>query len=354
VSLIASTAGSLMSLLAAQASLISPRTALEIRMGILIAAASALPAFVLWPPPGDAVRKRFRELDEGTVFEALLEAPEGPARDMLSRLAEEKTSGLAQRPRRPVREALRAMREIRPLIALALACLVIAEAGSLIAFRRPLSLLRGGEGVGAAGARIQEDEFSPFAGEEAEARRLAEQERRSGEAGNPSAEEPGRSGTGQQSEGIAAPRRSRSGAAGKDPGTGRSELARSGEGGAAAGQASQAEGTPEQAARAQTGEGKAEARQASSPSRTGQGYEKTGDTRVPSPLLDYRSRFSAVFAERTGKRISAADELGLGALRDYERRYFGSFSIRAELGPSEDAYAALLKRRWRELKGSLK
>ena len=42
----------------------------------------------------------------------------------------------------------------------------------------------------------------------------------------------------------------------------------------------------------------------SAPGRTGQGYEHTADTKVPSPLLDYRSRFEARYAERTGRHVS--------------------------------------------------
>jgi hypothetical protein len=75
---------------------------------------------------------------------------------------------------------------------------------------------------------------------------------------------------------------------------------------------------------------------------------------VPSPLLDYRTRFASVFAERTGKRLTAGDKLELGELRDYERRYFDSFTLSSGIGPSEEPYAALLKRRWLDLREALR
>jgi hypothetical protein len=87
------------------------------------------------------------------------------------------------------------------------------------------------------------------------------------------------------------------------------------------------------------------------PGRTGQGYEHTPDTKVPSPLLDYRSRFEARYAERTGRHISASGRIGFGELRDFQRRYFESFTLHADVGAAEDPYLALLKRRWLDTKG---
>lgn len=90
------------------------------------------------------------------------------------------------------------------------------------------------------------------------------------------------------------------------------------------------------------------------PPTPGRGYEHTPDTKVPSPLLDYRARFEARYTERMGGRAAAGGRLGLGELRDFQRRYFESFTLKAEVGTADDPYVAQLKRRWAELKGGPK
>jgi hypothetical protein len=52
--------------------------------------------------------------------------------------------------------------------------------------------------------------------------------------------------------------------------------------------------------------------------------------------------------------VAASGELGLGELGEMQRRYFKSFSLAVEIAPSEDAYEALLKRRWREISVGIK
>jgi hypothetical protein len=84
--------------------------------------------------------------------------------------------------------------------------------------------------------------------------------------------------------------------------------------------------------------------------RTGSGYEHTADTRVPSPLVDYRARLETRYTERTGRQVAASGHMGFGELRDFQRRYFDSFILRAEVGATEDPYVALLKQRWLEAK----
>ena len=39
--------------------------------------------------------------------------------------------------------------------------------------------------------------------------------------------------------------------------------------------------------------------------------------------------------------------MGFGDLRDFQRRYFESFTLKAEVGATEDPYVAQLKRRWK-------
>ena len=86
------------------------------------------------------------------------------------------------------------------------------------------------------------------------------------------------------------------------------------------------------------------------PGRTGQGYEHTADTKVPSPMSDYRSRFETRYAARTGTNLVASGQMGLGDLRDYQRKYFDSFTLRADVGTTDDLRVSLLKRRWIAIK----
>ena len=82
------TAGGLLAPLAGQARLA--------RLGLIMAALSALPAFLLWPVPEKRLLDRLRSFDDETVFEACLESEPGPVQDILQRLAEERAAALAR------------------------------------------------------------------------------------------------------------------------------------------------------------------------------------------------------------------------------------------------------------------
>jgi hypothetical protein len=66
--------------------------------GLALAALSALPAFLLWPPEEGLLRRGLRRMDPGSVFEAYLEAPPGPARELLGALADHRSGKLAEEP----------------------------------------------------------------------------------------------------------------------------------------------------------------------------------------------------------------------------------------------------------------
>ena len=334
------------------------------RLLLLLAAGTTLPIVLCWPVPDRRLLERLRQLDTDTSFEACLEAEARPVRELLRQRALERDAALvlAKVPREPRPEGLRGL-----LVGAVLAAL-LAEGISLLVLGRPLSPLEPPAAPGGQGLRIEEHGFSDFATEDPSARRsrLARLEERdeAGLAGHgrtqaarPATELPGGlpGGTPPGGEGGAADRGpgARSGAnpaaqsaGGTSAGTQdpRSPRTQGAPGAVAPGR----EGTPE------PGPGAGAQAQAAHPAdHTGRGYEHTGDTRIPSPLLDYRARLETRYTERTGRRLALGGHLGQGDLRDFQRRYFESFALRAEVGEVEDPYVSLLKRRWASARGGL-
>ncbi len=349
-----------------------------VRLGLILAAFSALPAFLLWPPAAKVLTERLRRLDEGMVFEAYLEAEPSQVRDLLRSLAVERAAALAilQPPREPLLAGL------GWLFATAISCSVLVEMGFFLILGRPLTLSAERP---PAGTRIEEQGFSDFATEAPDARqsrraRLMNQEDRASNRG----ENPALGRANEAAERVAALRRApnpdadhsgaghpamkeslakrkqgdaeEDGAMGEPSSSVASSGAPSGAPGRATGEESQKRsepgGTPKPFGTAQGESASPDLPGApTTPGRTGQGYEHTADTKVPSPLLDYRSQFEARFAERTGRHISVSGRMGFGELRDFQRRYFESLNLHAEIGAADDPYVSLLKRRWSELKG---
>jgi hypothetical protein len=81
----------------------------------------------------------------------------------------------------------------------------------------------------------------------------------------------------------------------------------------------------------------------------GQGYEGSDTGLPPSPLVDYRARLFQALTERGGKGVTTGESIDMAALRDYQRRFFGSFAMDAPLAPHDDPYSAMLKLRWGKL-----
>ena len=81
----------------------------------------------------------------------------------------------------------------------------------------------------------------------------------------------------------------------------------------------------------------------------GQGYEGSDTGLPPSPLVDYRARLFQALTERGGKGVTAGETIDMAALREYQRRFFGSFAMEVPLAPHDDPYSAMLKLRWRNL-----
>lgn len=323
-----------------------------VQLGLALAAFSALPVFLLWPPREGLLERGLRRLDEGSVFESLLEAPNGPARSLLRAMAAERSSALADIP--PKKE--RMPRRTFLLLASAMLCLAAVETVSLIVAKRPLFVYAGPEGP-IAGGRAEE---GSFAGPD-ERRPDEVQPDEEGQEGIAGKNRPEawdeRSESGQAAaEGIAQSRRRQAEAEMETlPDTGSDGAARNGGSGAL-------ERNDKEAAIGESGgsgeispsmEGGGKETSPRVADKRGRGFESSADTKIPSPIGDYRARFSRVYAGRTGKRFAASGRLELKELAEFERRFFASFALSADIAPPEDPYDALLKRRWRELRGQL-
>lgn len=349
-----------------------------LQLGLTLLVLSALPAFLFWPASSRALSLRLRWLDEGSVIESYLEAPPGPARELLRRLSAEAASALPFRaaPRERIAQGL------APLFLAALICLALAESLSLMLHGQALTFIPKRAAPVAAIERSEDSDFSDFATEDPAARRQrreqsleleqglagklnqgpggsaaqknslpASRRPRPGEEGDFTAP-PGSSGPGAQGSGADAGTPTEPNGSGQAPGAGTESAAAPGSqppSGAAA-QPGQSSGQAPQGTQPGSPSGQRRPNSAGGPS---QGYDRTGNTGVASPLLDYRTRFASAYAERTGGQMTAGDRLDLGELGALERRYFGSFDLRSDLGLAEDPYTSLLKRRWEELKGGL-
>lgn len=79
------------------------------------------------------------------------------------------------------------------------------------------------------------------------------------------------------------------------------------------------------------------------------GFEGTGASNVPSPLLDYRSRLLKILSAKEGGERRASGGLVTKDFPELARRYFSSFALGTGIGPREDDWTSQLRRRWAEL-----
>lgn len=333
------------------------------RFGALLVALSALSVFLLWPLPERRILKRFRQLDEEMVFEAFLEAKPGPVRELLRSRAGNRAAALAftELPREIWAAGLGRLGLATLLV------LGLGEGLSLLVKGRPLAFEPEPVAGASRGDRIEEQGFSDFATEDPAARRA----RRERALERAEQAEAGQAGVGRsESGGRSSASSRRAPRAFDEPGdlpegpasasTQAEALSQGGPTGSAQtpspatpggkGDARNEEGTSASSGTETSRPGGAEGPR-SSPGRSGQGYEHTGDTRVPSPLLDYRARFESRYAERTGQHLAASGRMSLGELRAFQRRYFESFALRVDVAPGDDPYVTLLKKRWADVKG---
>ncbi len=334
------------------------------RFGALLVALSALPVFLLWPLPERRILNRFRQLDEEMVFEAFLEAKPGPVRELLRSRAGNRAAALAftELPREAWTDGL-ARLGLATLLVLAL-----GEGLSLLVKGRPLAFEPEPAAGASRGERIEEQGFSDFATEDPAARRARREQAleraeqaEAGQAGVGRSESRGRSSAssrraprafdepGDLPEGPASPSTRAEALPQDGPAGGEKAQSSATPGGKGRGRSEEGTSASVRAGTPRSG-GEAESPRPS-PGRSGQGYEHTGDTRVPSPLLDYRARFESRYAERTGQHLAASGRMSLGELRAFQRRYFESFALRVDVTPGDDPYVTLLKKRWADVKG---
>ncbi|HUX41267.1 MAG TPA: hypothetical protein VMV83_08905 [Rectinemataceae bacterium] len=79
------------------------------------------------------------------------------------------------------------------------------------------------------------------------------------------------------------------------------------------------------------------------------GYEGRGASGVPSPLIDYRTKLYKELTAHEGRNLRASGDLVMTPFPELQRRWFSSFKMSADIGPREDAWTALLRRKWAQL-----
>ena len=304
-------------------------------------ALSLLPALLFWPLASSRFILPLRSADEKSAIEAWIETEDGPALGLLEERARSRFSGIAMSPRG--KKAI--VKGLLPWLAAALGCLAILEIASFLLLKTPTLVYPGPPRQGGSGIRIAEEgetgmEAPPSAKNLSPDRYKdsLEAARRGGESEN----------MGASSSEVKAARKAGDNAARELPGI---------VSGAGSGDASSGDRAPPEASQTKAPGRPGQPEPGESGSRTadgegvGQGvtgFEGSGKSGVASPLVDYRTRLFRMLGERTGKDLRASGELSAGELRDFVRRYFSSFALGTGLRPREDAYTALIKKRWAE------
>jgi len=304
---------------------------------------SLMPAFFFTSASGSSLRRTLRDLDEGTTIEAALSPGGGPASGLIEDRARRIDESI------PFKDLARQnpFHGLARFWLLALAALVILELLALVIFHRPVIAYRPPEsGLGSGLAGTDSGVLRPLTGEEDvkgdNDRSQAEPKKENLPSGSGvalSQEElqaafealaQTREERLARLEGAAAPGTAGE-TQGQSPGTQKSEAAEGSGGGS---------GEPESGDAGAKAKGK---------NARGQGYEGSDTDLPPSPLIDYRSRLFQALTERGGPGVTTGESLGISELRNYQKRYFGSFALETPLATHEDAYSTLLKLRWRDL-----
>jgi len=318
------------------------------RDGLIFALLSLSPLVFAWPLPTAFLRSGLRRIDPETEIEALLEAPRGPAKTLL--LARAASRAMTIKHEAPPREypfkGLGRLGIVTLAMTVTLQILAFALTGEALIPGNAPRLERQGSGLRIEGAPLSDGE----APEKADLRNQRDSVESGGVEGSapqnrrkPDSTAPGiglspfsRPSRGQD-ENRSPDSRERRENEQEKPASGQSEA--------------QEEDSRDSGDDGISKEGSPDSDRSGSPSSQAKGYERSGATGIPSPLLDYRARFFKILGERSTGRESAGDELALGELREYEKRYFDSFDLPSGIEAREEAYAAQLKRRWKELGG---
>lgn len=306
---------------------------------------SLLPAFFFTAVDESSLTNMLRSLDEGTTIEAALSSGKGPAYDLITERARTIDEAI---PFKAVARR-RLPKGMGKIWLAALAGLAVLELVALVVLHRPAISYRPQETAAGSGlGTVDSGVLRPLSTQE-EARDAGDEGRTAARKENLTSG--GSAALSQEElqaalESLAQTREERlamaDGGAAPAPGTGgesqdSSRLTQKGEG-AEGGRGADGEPQP-----GDTGS-KAKGRNA-----RGQGYEGSDTGLPPSPLIDYRARLFQALTERGGKGVTAGEAIDMASLRNYQRRFFGSFAMEAPLAPREDPYSAMLKLRWRKL-----
>lgn len=313
-------------------------------LAAVMAAASILPAFLLWPIDRPTFLAPLRAFDVDSVVESWLEA--GPAARCLLEIPLRRLEPGLAKSRRGAVSYTRGLG--RPALAAALSLLML-QALSMALLAKPTVVWQGPDQRAASGIRLSPGEQNaPNAGrkqppemailqppssatttaEEARQARAANEGEDAFNLGHgPGLELPG-------SEGGAAVPDTAPSAASDELGA---PLPATEDSSAASGRPDPKAGAaPQSSAQAQGGKGIT-------------GFEGNGASNVPSPLVDYRSRLVKILSASEAGNRRASGDLSTKSFDELQRRWFDSFAIGTGIGPREDSWTSLLRRRWAEL-----
>jgi len=306
-------------------------------------AGSLLPALLFWPFDRIIFLGPLREADVDSIVESWLEA-EGPARDVLAERLPAVERNLAAAHRGP---RSRVSGLARPAL-VALICLATLQALSFAMLARPVLVWEGPAARADSGLRL--------AAEDEAARRAATGSAMTASPRTSTADE---GTTAQDARRAAAIRDIESRK--MNPRDIGAEIPNSG-----------AEPLPEEGAPAQT-PGAESPKPASSSGRgtTGKpdsgsgapsspphdqagdkgitGFEGSGASGLPSPLIDYQTRLFKLLSSGGGRDARASGDLGTIPFAELQRRWFSSFELETGIGPRDDPWTALLRRRWADI-----
>lgn len=309
---------------------------------------SLAPAFFFTATDDSSLLRTLRSLDEGTAIEAALSPCESPASGLVTERAKKIDESIPFK----VRTRSNPFRGMAGFWLAALACFVAFELMALVVFHRPVIAYHPRDSAAGSGlANIDSGALRPS---------LAKDKPEDGEDENRTETRKenlpavGRTALSQEEiqaafDNLAQTREERLARAegGSVPDSGTGEKARD-----------QNPGTQKKKDAEGNGGGSGEPGPENTDSRNkgqnarGQGYEGSDAGLPPSPLIDYRARLFQALTERGGQGVTVGESIDMAALRDYQRRFFGSFALEAPVTLREDVYSAMLKLRWRNLSGA--
>ncbi len=310
----------------------------------VIGTASLLPAFLFWPLGRRTFLLPLRDRDRETASESYFEA-RGETRSLLERRLEALGPRLDRRGG-TFREATKGL--FKPAL-FAASSLCLLQLVAILTLSHPLILWDGGVVTSGSGLRLAE----------AKAQARTPSAARLGQSTPP--DRSGREAVSSQTAQEAEKARSTAtgdrslraiqgelGASGKATGKGDSNSSTSG--------SPPSESAPPPKPQAPSGTAASTGSTGAgmpNPGKGGQegvtGYEGRGASGVPSPLIDYRTKLFKELMSREGRNLRASGELVTTPFPELQRRWFSSFEMSADIGPREDAWTALLRRKWAQL-----